>query len=185
MSKWQLSGRRTALVVIDLQEKLLGVMKEEVVERVVANAGKLIEVAKVFGLEILWTEQYPKGLGATVEALRGALGEVRPLEKQVFSCCGVEAFQRRLREARIEQVVVTGTETHICVLQTVLDLLAAGFEVHVASDATISRRKENWEVGLSLMRDAGAAISSTETIAFQLLGEAGTPEFKRISPLFK
>ncbi|RME56686.1 MAG: hydrolase [Deltaproteobacteria bacterium] len=185
MSKWQLTRNRTALVVIDLQERLLGVMAPKVVDQVIGNVRRLVQIARVLGIEILWTEQYPKGLGPTVPALQECLAGETPLEKTIFSCYAVEAFQRRLREGGIEQVVVTGTETHICVLQTVLDLVEAGFHVHVIADACISRHKENWKVGLSIMREAGAVISSTETVAFQLLGEAGTPEFKEISPLFR
>ena len=149
-------------------------------EKVVANAGHLIAAAKLLGVPVVHTEQYPKGLGPTVPELRAALDPAAPVEKMTFDCCGEPTFAPALEQTGRPTVVVCGMETHICVLQTVLGLLALGMIVHVAADAVCSRNPENARVALGLMRDAGAVISCTETVMFQLLVRAGTPEFKVI-----
>lgn len=187
MQKCKLSPQRTALVIIDLQERLLAAMKQDVLSQVIKNVEIWIDVAQTLNLPILWTQQYSKGLGPTIPKLREKLSMsgIEPIEKTIFSCCALENFQVRLDDLQIEQVVLTGTETHICVLQTALDLLDQGKAVHVVSDACISRRKENWKAGLAFMQAAGAVVTSTEIAVFQLLKQAGTPEFKKISPLFR
>jgi nicotinamidase-related amidase len=131
------------------------------------------------------TEQYPKGLGPTVPELRAALEPAAPVEKLTFDCCGEPTFAPALDAAGRPAVIVCGMETHICVLQTVLGLLARGATVHVAADAVCSRDPENARVALELMRDAGAVVTCTETVLFQLLERAGTPEFKAIQQLVK
>lgn len=166
------------LLVVDIQERLAAAMPER--ERVVANAGHLIAAAKLLGVPVVHTEQYPRGLGPTVPELREALEPAKAVEKLTFDCCGEPAFAPALDRAGRPTVIVCGMETHICVLQTVLGLLAGGRTVHVAADAVCSRSPENTRTALELLRDAGAVISCTETVLFQLLGRAGTPEFKAI-----
>lgn len=179
MKKFFLDRHDAALVLIDLQERLAAVMSER--ERVVANCLHLIAIAGMYSIPVIVTEQYPKGLGPTVTEIRDALQGCRPVEKITFSCCEVPSFLAEIRATGRTQLVLAGMETHICVLQTCLGLLSEGFTVHVAADAVCSRTKANWKSGCGLMRDAGAVLTNTETVLFQLLKEAGTEEFKAIS----
>jgi nicotinamidase-related amidase len=169
-----------------MQERLGAAMQAPSFERVAKNTGVLIESAKALGLPVLVTEQYPKGLGPTLPALRDALPpEAAPVAKTAFSCVAVDDIMQRLDASGRKQVIVAGMETHVCVFQTVRDLAAHGFQAFVVRDAVLSRTPENHEVGLQLMRETGATISSTEVVVFDLLGQAGTPEFKKLSPLIK
>jgi nicotinamidase-related amidase len=177
---------RTALLVIDIQERLAPAMPPDVAARVLRNTRILIETACEFGLPILVTEQYPKGLGHTAPDLLAALPpETLPFEKIEFSCCAAPGFSPLMETLGDRDLIICGMETHVCVLQSALDLLSAGRRVFVAADATCSRVKLNWTLGLDLMRQAGAVIGSTEIFAFGLLGAAGTEQFKRISRLVK
>lgn len=178
ISGFQLQREDAAVLVVDIQERLAVVMDER--EKVVANAGHLIAAAKLLGVPVVHTEQYPKGLGPTVPELRAALAPAAPVEKLTFDCCGEPSFAPALGQTGRTTVIVCGMEAHICVLQTVLGLLAQGLAVHVAADAVCSRKPENARVALELMRDAGAVVTCTETVMFQLLVRAGTPEFKEI-----
>jgi nicotinamidase-related amidase len=177
---------RCALLVVDVQERLLPAMPPKVAASVLRNTGNLIAVAREFALPLLVSEQYPKGLGATVPEIKAALPEdFSPFTKIDFSCCAAPGFMPLLEAANAPEVILCGMETHVCVLQTALDLLSAGRRVYVAADATCSRAKYNWQLGLELMRQAGAVIGSTEIFAFALLGAAGSEQFKRISRLVK
>lgn len=185
-SRLALDRDRTVVLVIDVQERLGAAMQQPAFERVVKNTRILIEAAKELGLPLLVTEQYPKGLGPTVSPLKELLNDdSTPIEKVAFSCGAVKEVARRLFQSGRRQVVVAGMETHVCVFQTVRDLVAGGYAPFVVRDAVLSRTQENHDTGLSLMRDAGATISSTEAVVFDLLGAAGTPEFKKLSPLMK
>ena len=183
LDKFFLDREDTVLLVVDIQEKLAAVMKER--DRVVGNNLHLIELAKMIGMPVMVTEQYPRGLGKTVAESREALPFYRPNEKMTFDCCGQPAFLEELKEHNKRSVVLTGMETHICVLQTCLGLLKGGINVHIARDAVCSRTKENWRTGVEFMREAGAVVTSTETVLFQLLKVAGTEEFKKISQRIK
>jgi nicotinamidase-related amidase len=178
ISTFQLDREDAVLLVVDIQERLAAAMADR--ERVVANAGHLIAAAKLLGVPVLLTEQYPKGLGKTVSELHAALEPVPAIEKLTFDCCGEPAFPPALEQTGRSTVIVCGMEAHICVLQTVLGLLATGMTVHVAADAVCSRNPENARTALELQRDAGAVVTCTETVLFQLLGRAGTPAFKSI-----
>ena len=169
------------LAVVDVQEKLFAVMDQQ--EKMVKNIGTLIQTAQRLRLPIVVTEQ-PQGLGPTIPALRQLLGEEQPFAKLVFSCWRAEPFWVRLTELGRKTIILTGMETHICVLQTALDLLQAGFSVHVPVDAVCSREKENWKVAIEQLQMAGAVITCAETVAFELLQEAGTEDFKALSKLF-
>jgi nicotinamidase-related amidase len=182
--KFFLHRDQAVLVVVDVQEKLCRAMDEKVLERLTTNVGILQEAARELGIPQVATEQYVKGLGQTLCVLKDRLTDPA-LEKMTFSCCGEEPFPQRLKELGRRQVIITGMETHVCVLQTVLELLDAGYDVHLVRDAVMSRRKENWFVGLEAARDAGAVITSTEAALFQLLRVAGTEEFKRLSKLVR
>ncbi len=182
--KFFLNRDNAVLVVIDVQEKLCKAMDERVLERLTKNIETLQEAAKELGLPMLVTEQYVKGLGETVAELKTQAIEPA-IEKMTFSCCGEPSFPDKLKALGRTQVIVTGMETHVCVLQTVIELLDAGYTVHLVRDAVMSRRKENWFVGLEAARDAGAVITSTEAALFQLLQVAGTEEFKKLSKLVR
>lgn len=171
------------LAVIDIQDRLASVMQRK--DEVVKNCLHLIELATMKNIPVVVTEQYPKGLGRTVAEIQAALPAYRPVEKNAFNCCDEPSFLRELRSSGRRKVFLTGMETHICVLQTCIGLLKKGFTTHVVQDAVCSRTQENWSVGLGFMRDAGAVITCTETVLFQLLRVAGTEEFKKISQRIK
>ena len=168
--------RSTALLlIIDVQEKLMPVIANR--EQVEANIVRLIGGAQILGLPILITEQYVKGLGHTVAPLREALGDAyKPIEKSCFS---------GYRELDRKQVIVAGVETHVCVYQTVSDLLTNGYEVTLVADALSSRTIENKETALRRMMSDGAKLSSTEMALFELTVASGTDEFRAISKLVK
>jgi nicotinamidase-related amidase len=183
VDKFFLDREGTVLLIVDIQEKLAAVMKEK--DKVVKNNLHLVELAKMIGMPVMVTEQYPKGLGTTVQEIREALPFYRPVEKMTFDCCGQPTFLEELKEHNKNNVVLTGMETHICVLQTCIGLLKGGINVHLVQDAVCSRTKENWITGTVFMRDAGAVLTCTETVLFQLLKVAGTEEFKAVSRMIK
>lgn len=178
MNKYFLDREDAVLLIVDIQERLAAVMKER--DKVVKNCLHLIELAKMLNIPVVGTEQYPKGLGKTVPEIQSALPAYRPIEKVAFNCCAEPAFLADIRTLKRKKIVLAGMETHICVLQTATGLLQEGFTVHVVQDAICSRTDENWRAGLEFMRDAGAVITCTETVLFQLLKVAGTEEFRKI-----
>lgn len=175
---------KAVLVVIDVQEKLCRAMDPDVLKTLTGNTTILLAAAKEMGLPIIATEQYVKGLGETLDVLKTQL-PVAALEKVSFSCCGDVNFVQALAATGRTQVLIVGMETHVCVLQTVLELLDAGLTVHVIRDAVMSRHKKNWKTGINVMGAAGAVITSTEAALFQLLKVAGTEEFKKLSKLVR
>jgi len=173
-----LDRARAALVVIDVQEAFAKAIER--FDDLAAQTAILVQGARTLELPILVTEQYPRGLGDTVPAVREALGEdVERLPKTVFSAVRADGFDLQGRD----QALVCGIETHVCVNQTVHDLLSGGVEVHVAVDAVGSRTAANRELGLRKMQESGAILTSVETALFELLGEAGSDEFKTIQKL--
>jgi nicotinamidase-related amidase len=181
----RLDRKATALVVVDVQERLFGAMEPEQREAMVRSLKILIAGARRLEMPLLVTEQYPKGLGHTLPEIRGALGSIEPAAKVAFSCCAVEGFTETLRRSGVRAVVLTGLETHVCVLMTALDLMAEGLTVHVPADATVSRTRQNWEAGLALLRGEGTVVTTTETVLFQLLGQADTDDFRALAPLLR
>jgi len=178
-----LQREKSALVVIDIQEKLLPVIYES--DRVVENAIKLINGFKILNSPIYITEQYPKGLGPTDSRIKSALEQRTAIHKMSFSCFGADNLFEELKSKKVKQIVVCGIESHVCVMQTSLDLLANDFFVHVAADAISSRRKFDYEIALERMRSNGAEITLTESVLFEMLNVCGTDEFKAISKLVK
>jgi nicotinamidase-related amidase len=178
----KLDRGRAALAVIDVQEAFRPAVLD--FDRVAANIGVLVQGARVLGLPVLVTEQYPTGLGETVPEVAQHLDGVERLEKTSFSAVGADGFQAALPDMR-DQVLLCGIEAHVCVNQTAEDLLGAGHEVHVVGDAVTSRTAENRDLGLRKMERSGAVLTSVETALFELLREAGTPEFKEIQRLIK
>ena len=183
MDKYFLTTRDAVLVVVDIQERLAAVMSER--QKVIANSLHLIEASKVLHFPVLLTEQYPRGLGPTVPEIREALPLFNSIEKLMFGCCGEPMFMEAIASAGRRRVILCGMETHVCVLQTCLGLIKEGYTVHVVQDAICSRAEENNRIGIEFMRDAGAVITGTETVLFQLLEKAGTEEFKMISKRIK
>ena len=173
------------LVVIDVQERLMAAMPEGIRERTLSSIQALIGTSKRLGFPVLASEQYPKGLGATVAEIAGAVPDFSPFEKMTFSCAGAGEFIPRLRELGRSKILLTGCETHVCCFQTALDLMEQGFIVHSVADALCSRRKLNWRMGLSALEGAGAIPTTTEQALFDLLRVAGSDDFKALSRLIK
>jgi nicotinamidase-related amidase len=174
---------RAALVVIDIQERLARVMPK--LDEYYRNVGVLIKAFRRLGVPVVVTQQYTKALGPTVPEIADALGDFEPIEKMTFSCAGETKYVEALRATGANQAVLCGMETHVCVEQTALDLLAAGYQVHVAADAVRSRKKQDWAFSLERMRQAGVIVTTTEAIVFETLVKCGTDEFKDISKLVK
>ena len=207
-SNLALSRDRAALLVVDIQERLAAVMPSEILAQVVRNTVVLVETANRFGMPIAVSQQYPKGLGQTVSAIEEALGAVKNapvhrFDKSVFAATASDEFKWAVpgnEHLQRDQWIVTGMEAHICVYQTARGLASRGLQAHVVSDAISSRTKANWKIGCNLIQrlgdarglDAtapvaggGAVLTSTETVVFDLLGRAGTDEFKALSRLIK
>ncbi len=183
MEKYLLKKDEAVLVLVDIQERLAVVMNDR--QKVVDNCLHLIELARLQNIPIILNEQYPKGLGPTVPEIREALSGINVHEKVTFSCCAMGTFGESLGATGRNKVILSGMETHVCVLQTCIDLLDKGYIVHAVSDAICSRTTDNYATALEYMRDAGAVITCTETALFQLLERAGTEEFKAISKRIK
>ena len=180
-----LSPKSCALVVIDPQTKLMPAIFEA--DRVIKNAVLLLRLSQILAIPAVITTQYSQGLGPLVAEVACAAPGATPFDKTSFGCFGDENFVAHLKQVAPgrDALLLAGVESHVCVTQTALGALNAGYEVHVARDATSSRMRENWEAGLHRMDRAGAVISSTEMMIYELLGRSGTPEFKAILPLLK
>jgi nicotinamidase-related amidase len=178
MPTYRILSGNAALLVVDIQERLCAAMEKEPLDRMLKRTGAAIEGAKALQLPILVTEQYPKGLGPTHHQLCERLGEFKPVEKLTFSAATSDVLTRL--EGR-RQVLLVGMETHVCVFQTVRDLMEKGFEAWLLADAILSRTAEDRRVGLELCKEAGAHITTVESALFDMLGRAGSPEFKLIS----
>jgi nicotinamidase-related amidase len=173
----------TLLVIVDIQTKLLNVIFEK--ERLVSSCSKLIRAAKILEIPRIITEQYPQGMGPTDPGILKLLEDTKAIEKLHFSCCGEEGFNKKIESFGKKQIVVIGIEAHVCVLQTVHDLLHQGYFVYVPYDAVSSRKENDYRNALDRMRQAGAVIGSVESALFELLEKAGTPVFKEISKIIK
>jgi nicotinamidase-related amidase len=169
------------MVIIDVQERLVKAMEHHA--EVEDSIATLQQGMEILGLPTLITEQYPRGLGNTVASISARTPDACVVEKTSFSCCGADNFIPELEKLGVRQVVVTGMETHVCVLQTVLDLLHAGYQVHVPIKATCSRSDANRDNALERMQQAGAIITNVESVLFELLRASGSAEFKAISKL--
>jgi nicotinamidase-related amidase len=171
----------SALLVVDVQEKLLRLIPGH--QRLVWNIRRLVDGAKILGVPAVATEQYPQGLGPTTSELAGRLGPIP--DKLTFSCGGCPQIFADWRARSIYKILVAGIETHVCVQQSVLDLLADGYRVYVAADAVGSRFVLDREIALRRMESAGATLTTTEAALFEWCDIAGTPEFKQISALVR
>jgi nicotinamidase-related amidase len=166
-----------------MQERLLPVILDH--ERVVSNVRLLLRAARELGLPVVMTTQYLKGLGPTHAEVAELAPPLTPIDKLTFSCFGSPEFKSTVAATERPTLLICGVEAHICVLQTGLDALGAGYQVHVAVDATGSRVAANAALGHRRLELAGAVLSSTETAIYELLGASGTPAFKALLPHFK
>ncbi len=173
----------SALVVIDMQERLVPAMQAPA--RTLRNTRLLLHAASKTGVPALLTEQYPKGLGATVPEIRKAAGNSKILPKMHFSCMEDAGFADAFRKLGRRQAILTGMEAHICVVQTAASLVEEGFDVFVVSDATASRTIESEQACLARLNAGGVSIVTTEMVIFEWLGQAGTEAFKEMLPLIK
>lgn len=179
------SQRETSqLVIVDVQEKLSGVMEAAALASAVKNCGILIQAAKLLEIPVINTEQYPKGLGVTLPILAQYLEPAQAIEKTCFSCGDSSAFRSRLRGDR-PQIVLAGMEAHICILQTALHLQESGKQVFVVEDAVISRDAANKSNALLRLRQGGVIVSNTESVVFEWLKVAEGDAFKQISKLIR
>ena len=178
-----LTPENTCLVIVDIQENLLPVMAEP--ERVVKNTAVLIQTAKALNIPILWCQQVPKALGATVESVACHLGGVEPINKFSFSCCGDEAFLTKLDETKSKSAVICGIESHVCIFQTAVDLMQKGLNVHVVADAISSRTVENKQIAINRMTKEGVTVTSTEMLLFELLKDTKHEKFRELAKLIK
>lgn len=171
------------LVLVDMQCALADVMERR--NAVLGASALLVRAAGVLGIPVLVTRQYPRGLGDTTPELLQALGEHDPVDKVTFSCLAEPRFRERLEALGRRQVVLAGMETHICIIQTALALHAEGYDAFVAADATCSRRAADHEIALSRLRAAGVQVTVVESVIYEALERAGTPEFRAILELVK
>ena len=180
-----LEADQCALVVVDIQQKLLPPIFNK--DELVRNSQLLVRLAKILSIPTMLTTQYSRGLGATVPEIASLLNGTQAIDKVEFGCFGSDLFRSALKAlpGNRNTVLLCGMETHICVMQTALGALNDGYLVHVASDAVGSRAEWNWKVGLDRMRDAGAVISSTEMMMYELLRCSGTAAFKELLPYLK
>jgi nicotinamidase-related amidase len=185
IARRSLDADHCALLVVDIQERLLPPIFQK--EQLLKNSQLLIRAASVLKIPALVTTQYAKGLGSTVPEIASLLSEVEPIDKHMFSCFGSDAFCSMLKRLPGNRTIVLlcGMESHICVMQTALGALREGYIVHVASDAVSSRTEWNWKVGLDRMAGAGAIISSTETMIYELMKSSGSQAFKKLLPYLK
>jgi nicotinamidase-related amidase len=177
----RLTAQHGGLLVVDVQDKLLGLIPDR--ESVVTNTMALIRGARALGLPVWGTEQYPRGLGPTTAAIAELIHE-RPA-KTSFHCCAVPQFLEQLYGRNIRHVTVAGIEAHVCVAQTALELLDLGFRVQVPADAVASRYRIDWEFGLRRLEHAGVVVSSTESALFEWTERSDHPEFRTISEIVK
>jgi nicotinamidase-related amidase len=173
----------TLLVIVDIQTKLLNVMFEK--ERLISNCSKLIRSAQLLEIPMIMTEQYPEGMGTTDSAISELLPEMKAITKMSFSCCGVGEFDQKIKSLGKKQIMIIGIESHICVLQTVHDLLHQGYFVYVPYDAVSSRKEGDNKNALHRMRQVEAVIGSVESAIFEMMKTAEISVFRQISKIIK
>ncbi len=183
----RIEPERSLLLVVDVQERLATAMPQPAMERLIANAGLLLEAARLLRVPVVASEQYPKGLGPTVVALADRLraASVVPIDKLTFSAADEPRVTQAIAQHSPRSVIVVGMETHVCVFQTVRELARRGYAVHVVADAVASRREEHRTLGLALCERAGAYAVPAETVIFDWLRVAGTAEFRALSRLLR
>lgn len=180
----RLSREHAALIVIDMQEAFRPVIQD--FGDIATRIGKAVQGAQLLEVPVIVTEQYPKGLKHTAEEIQPHLkADAQPIEKICFSSCGVDEFRQQLISRNIKQAMICGIEAHICVTQTVLDLLAQKIEVHLLVDCITSRKRESKEIALARLTQAGAVLSNLEMALFEMMRTADSPHFKAVQSLIK
>jgi len=179
-----LNSDNSLLLIVDIQSRLLSVMPEEAAKGMVENSANLILAANLLDIPVLLTEQYPKGLGQTAEEISQQLNtSATVFEKTGFSCCSAENFNNTLQKTQRQQIIIVGQEAHVCVLQTALELIQQGFQVHIIEDAICSRKAEHKFFALQRLQQQGATISNFESVLFEWLRDSTHQHFKEISNL--
>jgi len=179
-----LSSKQAVLVVVDVQGKLAQIMHEK--EALFENLVRLVKGAQVLGVPVIWMEQNPTKLGPTVPELAAAMpAGLAPIPKMSFGCCGEPRFMEKLASIGRRQVLLCGIEAHICVYQTALDLLSAGYETHVLADCVSSRVPRNRDISLMRMQAEGAKLATAEMVLYELLETAENPKFKELLQVIK
>ena len=176
-------SNNTVALVIDIQEKLFPHIDNH--DRMLRNSEILLAGLQVLGIPVIVTEQYPKGLGSTINEIRNLITDFHPIEKLSFSCCGEENFLKTVQGYGKRNIVILGIETHVCVLQTVMDLIERGYQPVIIEDCVSSRKPSDREIALKRMAREGVIITTYESILFELCEVAGTDQFKQISKLVK
>ncbi len=171
------------LLVIDVQQKLAELMTNK--DELLRNIAVLIQGVRELGIPVFWFEQYPKGLGRTVEQIAEHLKGLEPIEKTSFSCSMAVGFESALKHSGRRQIIICGIEAHVCVYQTAMDLAAGGYEVEVVGDAVSSRTPENRKIALDKLSAKGIGVGSVEMVLFELLRDACDEKFRAVSKLLK
>ena len=185
-AKMKVDRAKAGFMIIDVQEKLSAAMQPEELDWKVGNIGILMQAMKALGVPVIFTEQYPRGLGGTISEVGKHIQKGQaPLDKVEFSCMANEKIAKAVADSGRTQWILAGMESHVCVYQTARDLVAQGMDAFAVYDAVISRTGVNFEIGIRLMERAGAFITSTEAILFDLLHKAGSDEFRELQPLVK
>jgi nicotinamidase-related amidase len=179
----RLNRENTIGIIIDMQEKLLPHMFNK--DEITSNCLKIARGLKIMNVPMIVTQQYTKGLGNTIDEMNQAIGNFSYIEKLTFSCYREPSFIKIMNRSGKRNVIITGIESHVCVLQTALDLLYNNFTPVIVTDAIGSRKQSDMEIALWRMRDIGCIMTTTESLLFELCGQAGTDEFKLISKLLK
>jgi nicotinamidase-related amidase len=173
----------TVLLLIDVQGKLARIMYES--DKLFAGLETMVKAMKILDVPVIWMEQVPESIGPTIDRLAELLPDLKPIAKNTFSCCSNQEFMDRFDALGRSKVLLTGIETHICVYQTGIDLIKAGYEVQAVADCVSSRTKENKEIGLDRIRQAGGYVTSNEMVFFELMKAAKGDNFKQIVKLIK
>ncbi len=181
-----LDSNNSVLLLVDIQTRLINAMPKEAAENMLEYSSRLAKAANLLNIPVFLTEQYPKGLGATADSLNNELNsETQRFEKTHFSCCAANGFMDALKQSGRKQIIITGQEVHVCILQSTLDLMQQGYQVHILEDASCSRKAENKFYALQRMQQAGATISNFESVLFEWLKDAKHAHFSEISQLLR
>ena len=179
-------AQQSQLLIIDIQERLASAMPADVLEKIIKNNNVLLTAASKLNVPIIHSEQYPKGLGNTVAAIAEHFPETNPtITKTSFSCSGAEGFNELIAKPKRQQIIISGIESHVCVLQSALQLQQQGYAVYVVEDAICSRKKSNHKNAIERLRQSGVIVSNVESVLFEWLRDAVHPEFKTLSKLIK
>lgn len=186
MSAFQLNDvQHSQLLIIDQQDRLIGAMPEQPMQDALGNTFRLIKAANLLDVPVILSEQYPKGLGDTHGKISEALEQHDAFEKTCFSCCGAANYADKVAANQRKQLIITGIEAHVCVLQTAFEFQQLAYQVYVVEDATCSRDEQHKQNALDRMRQAGIQVTNHESVVFEWLRDAKHPQFKSISSLLK